>query len=163
MLKSMGVLLLASGEAGSDLNRKEKRKREKDEEKRRMRWRVLKWLALQLPGWRYFKRGVWKAENWGPFSFGFSSKFSFEFSVCEHWNWGKTSNSHCWKCRFLNFPFSWKYFCLSSGTEGLSYWVLDESLLSFNLKAKLYNRLRLSYTNSWISQVLYKNRGNQTK
>lgn len=42
MLKSMGVLLLASGEAGFDLNRKEKRKREKDEEKRRMRLRVLK-------------------------------------------------------------------------------------------------------------------------
>lgn len=35
MLKSMGVLLLASGEAGFDLNRKEKRKRKKDEEKRK--------------------------------------------------------------------------------------------------------------------------------
>lgn len=42
MLKSMGVLLLASGEARFDLNRKEKRKREKDEGKRRMRLRVLK-------------------------------------------------------------------------------------------------------------------------
>lgn len=127
MLKSMGVLLLASGEAGFDLNRKEKRKREKDEEKRRMRLRVLKWLVLQLPGWRHFKRGVWEAENWGPFSFGFSSKFSFEFSVCEHWNWGIAGNSHCWKCRFSNFPFSWKCFCLSNSTEEFSYLVLDES------------------------------------
>lgn len=42
MLKSMGVLFLASGEAGFDLNRKEKRKREKEEEKRRMHLRVLK-------------------------------------------------------------------------------------------------------------------------
>jgi len=32
MLKSMGLLLLALGEAGFDLNTKGKRKREKDEE-----------------------------------------------------------------------------------------------------------------------------------
>lgn len=102
---------------------KEKKMRKREE----WDWEFLKWLVLQLPGWRHFKRGVWKAENWGPFSFAFSSKFSFEFSVCEHWNWGITSNTHCWKCRFSNFPFSWKCFCLSKGTEEFSYWVLDES------------------------------------
>jgi len=35
MLKSMGVLLLASGEAGFDLNKKEKRKEKKMRKKRK--------------------------------------------------------------------------------------------------------------------------------
>lgn len=66
MLKSMGVLLLASGEAGLDLNRKEKRKREKDEEKRRMRLRVSKMTSASVAWVEALQKRSLKSRKLGP-------------------------------------------------------------------------------------------------
>lgn len=106
---------------------KKMRKKEKNEpESSKMTSNSDAWLeTLQKRSLK--SRKYQQPETRAPFHFGFPSKFSFEFSACELWNWGITNTSHCWKCRFSNFPFSWKCFCLSNGTEKFSYWVLDEA------------------------------------
>lgn len=108
---------------------KKMRKKEKNEpESSKMTSNSVAWLETSKEESEMQKvRTTW---NWGPFSFGFPSKFSFEFSTCKLWNWGITNTSHCWKCRFSSFPFSWKCFCLSNSTEEFSYWALDKAYKS---------------------------------